>query len=126
MRRIVLIAALALSAAASPAAAGGRWTWTLYENPNSLALANEVPDSDSLAAVLECRPGSGRVKVSLFPNRDGLKPVAAEYAATDAAFAAFVRTGKLELQNDIGAGEIAMKRREHRDKLRRFATMCGA
>lgn len=123
MRAILLATALWLCATA--AQANGRWTWTLYEAPGSLALANEIPDTDSLAAVVECRPGSGLAKVSIFPGARSDKPVTAEYRTVEPAFAAFVKSGKLSLQVEGGTGAIAMDA-EHRQKLERFAMLCGA
>jgi len=124
MRRIAVLLAVALSATA--ASAQDLWTWTLYENPGALALANEVPDSTKLAAVLECRPGSGAAKVSIFPEGGRSRtPIVGEYRTSDADFLGFVRSGKLSLKTDGGSGEIAMDA-EHRSKLERFARLCGA
>jgi hypothetical protein len=129
MRLIVpLIAALSLASVLSPTAALARpgWTWTLYEGRASLALANEVPDTSHLAAVIECTPGSGQAKVSVFPaGGSRTTPVVARYRTTDAAFVAFVRSGKLSLKTDAGTGEIAMDA-VHRAKLWRFSRLCGA
>lgn len=129
MRLIVpLIAALSLASTLSPTLASARpgWTWTLYEDRASLALANEIPDTRNLAAVLECTPGSGRAKVSVFPpGGSRTTPVVAEYRTTDAAFVAFVRSGKLSLRTEAGTGEIAMDA-VHRSKLWRFSRLCGA
>ena len=82
MRWIVLtaIAVVGLGTAA-PAASqpqAGRWTWTLYERGASLALANEIPDTPQLAAVLECTqmsllPPSWREKVSKPEGRSRLQ-----------------------------------------------------
>lgn len=118
-----LLAALSLASTAALAQPG--WTWTLYENRTSLALANEIPDTDSLAAVLECTPGSGQAKVSIYPAGRSSSPVVGEYKTTDAAFVAFVTTGKLSLKTDAGSGEIAMDA-PHRPKLERFSQLCGA
>lgn len=125
MRLIVpLMAALSLASTAAVARPG--WTWTLYEDRASLALANEIPDTTSLAAVLECAPGSGRAKVSIFPSGvPRSRPVVGEFQTTDPAFAAFVRSGRLSLRSEAGTGEIAMDA-VHRSKLWRFARLCGA
>ncbi len=129
MRLIVpLIAALSLASTLSPTLAFARpgWTWTLYEDRTSLALANEIPDTQNLAAVLECTPGSGQAKVSVFPpGGSRTTPVVAEYRTTDAAFVAFVQSGKLSLKTEAGTGEIAMDA-AHRAKLWRFSRLCGA
>lgn len=124
MRLIVpLLAALSLASTAVLAQAG--WTWTLYEGRTSLALANEIPDTDSLAAVLECTPGSGQAKVSIFPSGKRTSPVVGQYKTTDAAFVAFVASGKLSLKTEAGSGEIAMDA-PHLPKLARFSQLCGA
>jgi|GWRWMinimDraft_5_1066013.scaffolds.fasta_scaffold107978_1 hypothetical protein len=129
MRLIVpLIAALSLASALSPTLAFARpgWTWTLYEDRASLALANEIPDTRNLAAVLECTPGSGLARVSIFPaGGSRTTPVVGRYQTTDAAFVAFVRSGKLSLKTEAGSGEIAMDA-VHRNKLWRFSRLCGA
>ncbi|HYE42232.1 MAG TPA: hypothetical protein VEA15_02470 [Caulobacteraceae bacterium] len=123
--RLTILIATAIALCASTARAQPLWTWTLYEDPASLALANEVPDTEQLAAVLECKPGSGAAKVSVFPKGDGVAPVAQEFRTMDPAFAEFVKTGKLSFKTDGGAGDIEMKA-EHRPKLERFARLCGA
>ena len=118
-------AALGVLALGGPAYAG-LWTWTLYENRASLALANEIPDSSSLAAVLECVPGSGDAKVSVFPSEGrSREPVVEQFKTSDAAFVEFVRTGRLSFRNEGGSGEIFMGP-EHRTKLVRFSRLCGA
>lgn len=54
-------------AAVQPGAAE-RWTWTLYDpaDGSPVVLANEVPDTARLRATLECEPGSGATRVSVF------------------------------------------------------------
>lgn len=123
--RARLTLALALGLFATAAAAQPLWTWTLYEDPEALALANEVPDTEQLSAVLECRPGSGLAKVSVFPKGDGAAPVSSEFRTRDPAFVEFVKSGKLNFRSESGAGDIDMKS-EHRPKLERFARLCGA
>jgi len=120
-----LTAVLGALALAGPAVAG-LWTWTLYEDRASLALANEIPDSTSLAAVLECVPGSGDAKVSVFPGEGRSKtPVVQSFRTSDEPFVTFVRTGRLSFANEGGKGEIFMGP-EHRGKLLRFSRLCGA
>lgn len=120
-----LTAVLGALALAGPAVAG-LWTWTLYEDRASLALANEIPDSTSLAAVLECVPGSGDAKVSVFPGEGRSKtPVVQSFRTSDEPFVTFVRTGRLSFANESGKGEIFMGP-EHRGKLVRFSRLCGA
>ena len=123
--RLTILIATGIALCATGAQAQPLWTWTLYEDPGSLALANEVPDSEHLAAVLECKPGSGSAKVSVFPKGDGVAPVVQDFRTVDPAFAEFVKTGKLSFRTDAGAGDIDMKS-EHRPKLERFARLCGA
>lgn len=121
---IAMTAVLGALALGGPAAAG-LWTWTLYEDRTSLALANEIPDSTSLAAVLECVPGSGDAKVSVFPGEGKSKtPVVQSFRTSDDAFIAFVRSGRLSFTNEGGKGEIFMGP-EHRGKLQRFSRLCG-
>lgn len=45
-----------------------RWTWTLYEAGDGAAvvLANEIPDTASLRATLECEPGSRAARVAVY------------------------------------------------------------
>jgi hypothetical protein len=129
MRLIVpLLAALSSAGllAATAAEAQPGYTWTLYENPTSLALANEVPDTPQLAAVLECTRGSGKAKVSVYPpGGSRATPVVGEFATGDPAFVEFVRTGKLNLKTEAGTGAIAMDA-QHLRKLERFTRLCGA
>ena len=129
MRLIAQLAAaatLGVFALAAPAlAAGGLWTWTLYEDRASLALANEIPDSTSLAAVLECVPGSGTARVSIFPAEGSRPPVVGELKTTDPVFVAFVRSGRLSIKTEKGSGQIFMGP-DHRSKLARFSRLCGA
>lgn len=128
MRLIVHLAALAalgVLGLAGPAVAG-LWTWTLYEDRTSLALANEIPDSTSLAAVLECVPGSGNAKVSIFPAEGRSRtPVVSQFSTSDAQFVAFVQTGRLSIKTEAGSGQIFMGP-DHRSKLARFSRLCGA
>ena len=42
------------------------WTWTLYSGDGPLVLANEIPDTPQLKAILECQPGSGIARLDLF------------------------------------------------------------
>lgn len=122
--RTSLVIAAAIALCAAGAWAQPLWTWSLYEDPGSVALANEVPDTAQLSAVLECKAGSGLAKVSVFPKGDGMNAVSAVYRTMDPAFAEFVKSGRLSFRNDAGAGEIEMKP-EHRPKLERFARLCG-
>ena len=126
---------------AAPAAA---WTWTLYEGEGPLVLANEIPDTPRLRATLECDPGSGVTRVSLYETqapagfataRSGQATAAVEVSNTRGrlqtalrtdhpVFAAFAAGGRLELEfadseHAVEIGRAALPR------LRRFAELCS-
>ncbi|MBU1347265.1 MAG: hypothetical protein KKA16_09980 [Alphaproteobacteria bacterium] len=122
----------------------GGWTWTLYED-DPLVLANEIPDTPQLRAVLECEPGSGVARVDLYDPRPGSAGIAtiisgsatatgeSEVAAdhrsvalrTDhPVFGQFVLTGGLDVA--VGDRTQALKvETAHLAKLQRFAELCG-
>lgn len=56
----------ALLAIANPVGAASPWTWALYERPEAVSFAQEVPDTDRLGAVFECAPKSGRATLTLY------------------------------------------------------------
>lgn len=58
-----LTAALMMTALAQ---SGEGWVWTYYDNDGSAVLAREVPDTERLSAVLECTPGSGVARVTVY------------------------------------------------------------
>ncbi|WP_296818014.1 hypothetical protein [Brevundimonas sp.] len=45
------------------------WVWSFYDSGGTAVLAREVPDTEQLAAVLECEPGSGVVRVTVYGPR---------------------------------------------------------
>ena len=139
-----LIAAL-LGAAIQNGSAANLWTWALYEDEGPLVLANEIPDTPQLRSTLECEPGSGVARVSIFgsPMGAGFIRVTAGAATatteTDGArrdktqvtlrtdhpvFTQFVASGALSLVMADQSRAITVER-SHRAKLRRFAGLCG-
>ena len=58
---------MAVIALAQPVERGG-WTWSLYggDEGGTVVLANEIPDTPQLRATLECDPGSGAARISVF------------------------------------------------------------
>lgn len=58
-----LAAALTLSLSGQP---GDRWVWALYDNDNAVVLAREVTDTPQLSTVLECEPGSGVARLTVY------------------------------------------------------------
>ena len=62
----MMIPAIALAAVMLQAGSPGGWTWTLYEGEGPLVFANEIPDTPQLKATLECAPGSGVARVSVY------------------------------------------------------------
>lgn len=143
-----LIAALAVAGAmgVSPAPVqNDAWTWTLYEGDGPLVLANEVPDTPRLRSTLECDPGSGVARLSLYDvqaplgfatARSGQATAAVEVATARGArlqtalrtdhpvFAAFLASGKLNLAWSDGSRAIEVGRNAL-PRLRRFAELCS-
>ena len=78
-----LTAAFLLTALAQ---SGEGWVWTYYDNGGSAVLAREVPDTERLSAVLECEPGSGVARLSVYgpEGRPGFVNVAAGDVSADA------------------------------------------
>lgn len=120
------------------------WTWALYERRAPIVLAEEVPDTPQLRTTLECQPGSGLARVSLY----GLQPANGfmRFAAGDAsatgeaatrsgavhatlpvshpAFVQFIAAGRLT----VTVGEQSRRIEAtgaHLAKLRRFAELCA-
>jgi hypothetical protein len=120
------------------------WTWTLYEGEGPLVLANEIPDTPELRAVLECEPGTGVTRLDLYGA--GVTPGMASVTSGDAAaqvvsapsgdhrrvairsdhpvFGQFVLTGALSVTvaGQVQSVEVPPG---HLAKLRRFAELCG-
>jgi len=140
----ILIAALAgmMMQAAAPATG---WTWTLYEGEGPLVLANEVPDTPDLRSTLECQPGSGVARVSLYGASLGsgvARASSGERSATTEADGSRRDKTSMSLRTDhpvftqfIANGALAVSvadrsqtltiERPHLPKLRRFAELCG-
>lgn len=140
---IVIAAALALAGQNAPAEPA--WTWTLYEDASPVVLANEIPDTPSLRATLECDPASGLVRLVLYGATDesGMARLSAGEASALAqaeaqrggglkvalptdhpVFAAFAADGRIS----VAVGEQRRSLdvpRAHLAKLRRFAELCS-
>lgn len=118
------------------------WTWTLYED-RPLVLANEIPDTPQLRAVLECQPGTGVVRLDLFgtpqagvavissgdAEATGQSEIAGDHQSvalrTDhPVFGQFMVTGELDVAVAGQRQEVAVPP-AHLAKLRRFAELCG-
>jgi hypothetical protein len=125
---IAFAAAALLAAGAGRAVAAGQpWVWSLYENRASVTLAHEVPDTNALGAVLECAPGSGRVKVTVYPD-GATRPqdkLTAQLAVSDPAFKSFLTTGRLNVKHDEASASIVLPAAD-KPKLDRFSKLCGA
>lgn len=121
----------------------GGWTWTLYEGEGPLVLANEIPDTPQLRALLECAPGSGVARLDLFgPGDGGMATVLSGDASATAesvaagdhrsvalradhpVFGQFVATGGLAV-TVAGRRQAVEVPADHLAKLRRFAERCG-
>lgn len=87
-----------------------RWTWTLYDpgDGGRVVLANEIPDTPSLRATLECDPGDGAVLVSVF-GRDGAD---AGYVSIRSGQASTASQGELADEGDVTRLTASM-RMEH-------------
>lgn len=129
---------------AAVALQGPDWTWTLYEGEGPLVLAHEIVDTPQLSSTLECAPGSGAVKVSVYGGDlvAGFATVAAGDAEATAqaeagqgkaslalrtdhpAFLGFVTSGRMTIS--IGGHDHSITvEPDHLAKLRRFAQLCG-
>lgn len=141
MIALFIIAALATQASPPEPA----WTWTLYADTTPVVLANEVPDTASLRATLECDPGTSVALVSLYgdaPLTGMARVTAGEASAVAEAETARAGASKLALRTDHPVfaaftvdGRLAIavgdERRPvevpaaHLAKLRRFAELCS-
>ncbi|MDB5420494.1 MAG: hypothetical protein JWR59_441, partial [Brevundimonas sp.] len=121
------------------------WTWTLYEGPGPVVLANERPDTPDLLSTLECNPHTGLVRLSLYQST--AKPGSASVSSGDVVatveatsaddgavvaplrtdhpvFARFTATGNLSVA--IGGAHQAIEiPAPDLAKLRRFADLCS-
>lgn len=131
-----------LATLAAIAALQGGWTWTLYED-GPLVLANEIPDTPQLRAVLECQPGSGVARLDLFgPAQAGVAMISSGSAMATGqseiagdhqsvalrtdhpVFGQFMVTGALDVAV-AGQHQNVTVQPAHLAKLRRFAELCG-
>ena len=62
-----LTVALSLALAAQ---AGDGWVWAYYDGDGMAVLAREIPDTDRLSAVLECEPGAGVARLTVYGPRE--------------------------------------------------------
>lgn len=125
--------------------ASGGWVWTLYEGDGPLVLAHEAPDTPNLQTTLECEPGSGATRLTLYrpdvaegfgsaQSGDATAAIEARVARagrletglrTDhPVFAAFSANGMLTLSVGTGRHSINMASGDLA-KLRRFSELCS-
>jgi hypothetical protein len=150
---LVLLAALTagLQAAGPSGSPPLAWTWTLYEGEGPVVLANEVTDTPSLRATLQCAPQSNVATVTLYDTnakstpeaQPGFARLTSGAASTTSAarigrggrlevtlrtdhplFAAFVGSGDMAIMTGDRAGAVKVER-PHLAKLRRFADRCA-
>lgn len=120
------------------------WTWTLYQGDGPLVLANEIPDTPQLQAVLQCTPGSGIARIDLYGAEAaaGVATLASGRAtattqaehtgdhrtvsvrADHPVFGQFVLSGTLDV-TVAGRSQSVEVQSGHLAKLRRFAELCG-
>lgn len=131
-----------LATIAAVAALQGGWTWTLYED-GPLVLANEIPDTPQLRAILECLPGLGVARLDLFGQTgSGMATIASGTATATGqseasgdhqsvalrtdhpVFGQFLVTGTLDVAV-AGAHQTVAVQTVHLAKLRRFAELCS-
>lgn len=131
-----------LTVLAAVAAFQTGWTWTLYED-GPLVLANEIPDTPELKAILECNAGSGVARLDLFgptqagvavitsgeSTASGMSVASADHQSvalrTDhPVFGQFLVTGDLQVAVAGQRQEVAVQP-AHLAKLRRFAELCS-
>lgn len=140
---------LSVFAATQPAAAEG-WTWSLYGagEGGTVVLANEIPDTPELRATLECEPGSGAARISVFgvegaadgyvsirsgdaaatsqgdTGRDGgVRRLSASLRLEHPVFHAFSSSGNLVMSQEDRSWPIRLGR-HHRALLTEFAAAC--
>ncbi|ASE38584.1 hypothetical protein [Brevundimonas vesicularis] len=135
----------ALMAAAIQTAPAAGWTWSLYEGEGPMVLANDIPDTASLRATLQCLPGSGAVSVAVYGEdaSAGFARITSGGATATSearlgrggkletaipvehpAFSAFVSNGRMTIAVGDDASTITVER-PHMAKLRRFADRCA-
>ncbi|WGM31814.1 hypothetical protein [Brevundimonas sp. NIBR11] len=131
-----------LATLAAIAALQSGWTWTLYED-GPVVLANEIPDTPQLRAILECQPGTGVARLDLFgatgagiativsgtATATGQSEATADHQSvalrTDhPVFGQFLITGVLDVAV-AGDHQAVAVPAGHLAKLRRFAELCS-
>lgn len=140
---IALFVIAALAAQSPPAERS--WTWTLYADAEPVVLAHEIPDSASLRTTLECDPGSGVARLTLYggttisgmvrvisgdasavtetaPARAGATRLALRI--DHPAFAAFTADGRMVVASGDQRRPVDIPS-VHLAKLRRFAELCS-
>lgn len=139
---MTILATIAAMAALASGAPQSGWTWTLYED-GPLVLANEIPDTPQLKAVLECQPGSGVARLDLYgPGSAGIATIESGSASATGqseatadhqsvalrtdhpVFGQFLVTGALDVAVAGRHREVAVQS-AHLAKLRRFAELCS-
>ncbi|MEH6665570.1 MAG: hypothetical protein V7678_12010 [Brevundimonas sp.] len=141
---------IATALAAVQPGADGRWTWTLYESGDGgqIVLANEIPDTASLRATLECQPGSGAARVAVYGmeaeagyvaihageartaaqgdvvEEAGVERLTAALRLDHPVFAAFVETGRLSLVQGESRWSVRVPAAQ-RSLITDFAVACG-
>lgn len=139
---MTFLATIGAIAALHGAAPQGGWTWTLYED-GPLVLANEIPDTPQLRAILECQPGAGVARLDLFGSTmagiatiaSGTATATGESEATadhqsvalrtdHPVFGQFLVTGALDVAVG-GEHQAVAVPAAHLAKLRRFAELCS-
>lgn len=140
---------MAFIMATQPSGSDG-WTWSLYGagEGGTVVLANEIPDTPRLSATLECDPGEGAARISVFgaegaatgyvsirsgdaaaasqgeavPDGDAVR-LTASLRMEHPVFAAFMASGELTLNQDGHDWPVRLDGR-HRGLLADFAAAC--
>jgi hypothetical protein len=139
---MTILATIAVLAAIHGSAIQSGWTWTLYED-GPLVLANEIPDTPELKAILECEAGSGVARLDLYgATGAGIATIASggsiatgeSEAASDhqsvalrtdhPVFGQFLVNGELDVAV-AGEHQAVAVQPIHLAKLRRFAELCS-
>jgi len=143
MTPMLLAVVLSAQAQAQPAPPALAWTWALYED-QPVVLAEEITDTARLRTTLECAPGSGVARLSLYdvePAQGFMRLTAGDSTATGEvvaragavsaaapvnhpAFARFVADGRMSVALGGQTRSVEVPR-PHLAKLRRFAELCA-
>ena len=59
------------------------WVWSYYDSSGMAVLAREVPDTERLSAVLECEPGSGVARITVYGPSASTRSASAEAGPAD-------------------------------------------